>query len=529
MSKHLGARGRAIIPIVLGSISALVTLYAWSDITPLPYWADETAYVLQAEIFANGSWAAPSPPLPEFFEQTHVLVEPVLASKYTPGHSLLLAIGALLGWVTLVPLLLTGVTGGLVYALANRLAGGQTALLTWWLWTASPESLRWRMSYLSQVTTACLLMFAWWQLLRWREHPTTVRLACLAAALGLGAVTRPYSMFLLAIPIGYVVLRDVFKRRGWRELLVPAAIGISFLAILPTWSYNTLGSVRETPREAYTRAYIPWDRMGFGLRDAPPERRANPELTGLAEEFKELHRNHLVGRLPTLAAERFSAMAYVEWFGWRLALPLLAVVGAIALPRLALFAFLSFVALFGGHLLYTHGTAWSVYYMETLPAPSFFAVVGLFAMVRRLRPPSHLESSEPANEPKNRVIFVALFLALVAAGSPHIQRMRWLKANVLRPSPRVTACFNALPAGSGVFVRYAPDHDHHESLVANVASLADARIITVHDLGLENNRLVEAMPGRTWFTYDEEQNVLIPGVGGGGAGESSMDAMPCPD
>lgn len=502
------------LPILLGVVSALVTLYAWSDVSPPPFWGDEQALLLQAEIFADGSWSAPSPPLPEFFEQTHVLVEPVLASKYTPGHSLLLAIGAFLGWVTLVPLLLTGITGGLVYSVAARLADGRTGLLTWWLWTASPESLRWRMSYLSQVTTACLLVLAWWLLLRWRARPSTTRLACLAAVLGFGAVTRPYTMVLLAIPILFVVLRDIIARRAWREPLVPALVGLLFLAVLPAWSQGTLGSIQETPREVYTRTYIPWDRMGFGLRDVAPERQANPELVVLAEEFKDLHRAHVPDRLPGLAAERLAAMAYTEWLGWRLALPLVAIVGAFALRRFALFAFLSFVALFGGHLLYTHGTAWSVYYMETLPAASFFSAVGLLAVLRRLRPPS-ARAERPANGPLDPAVFVGVFLALIAGGLLHVQRMRVLKTEVLRPVQRVATCLGSLPPASGVFVRYAPDHSYHQSYVGNVAAIADARVLTAHDLGDENHRLVEAIPDRSWFLYDEERELITPVTAGG--------------
>ncbi len=514
------------LPILLGVVSALVTLYAWSNVSPPPFWGDEQALLLQAEIFADGSWSAPSPPLPEFFEQTHVLVEPVLASKYTPGHSLLLALGAFLGWVTLVPLLLTGITGGLVYAVATRLADGRTGLLTWWLWTASPESLRWRMSYLSQVTTACLLLLAWWLLLRWRARPSTTRLGCLAAVVGFGAVTRPYTMFLLAVPILFVVLRDIIARRGWRELLVPGLVGLAFLMVLPAWSQGTLGSIRETPREVYTRTYIPWDRMGFGLRDAVPERQANPELVVLAEEFKDLHRAHVPDRLPRLAAERLGAIAYTEWLGWRLALPLVAIVGAVALRRLALFAFVSFVSLFGGHLLYTHGTAWSVYYMETLPAASFFAAVGLLWVLQRLRPPSG-RTEGSASGSLDPAVYVGVFLALVAGGLLHVQRMRELKTEVLRPVQRVATCFGSLPAGSGVFVRYAPDHSYHQSFVGNVASIADARVVTAHDLGDENHRLIAAIPDRSWFLYDEERQMISP-LSADGA-DSGLASIACGD
>ena len=60
--------GRAA-PAIIGIITALVTWWLWGTLSATPYVHDEVALVLQARIFATFRWAAPSPPLPEFFEQ----------------------------------------------------------------------------------------------------------------------------------------------------------------------------------------------------------------------------------------------------------------------------------------------------------------------------------------------------------------------------------------------------------------------------------------------------------------------------
>ncbi|HEY8309161.1 MAG TPA: hypothetical protein VIG47_01330, partial [Gemmatimonadaceae bacterium] len=78
--------------LAIGIISALTFRYEWSTLRALPLVHDEAAYVLQARLFASGKWAD-SVPIPEFFEQPHVLVTPRLAEKYGPGNALMLVPG----------------------------------------------------------------------------------------------------------------------------------------------------------------------------------------------------------------------------------------------------------------------------------------------------------------------------------------------------------------------------------------------------------------------------------------------------
>src|SRR5262249_27550061 len=97
--------------------AALVTMGVigciWGSLRQIPVVHDEASYLLQAETFARWRWAMPSPRLPDFFDQFHVLVTPTFASKYWPGHGILLVPGIWLGVPGLVPLLLNGLAAAL--------------------------------------------------------------------------------------------------------------------------------------------------------------------------------------------------------------------------------------------------------------------------------------------------------------------------------------------------------------------------------------------------------------------------------
>lgn len=197
------------IVVAVGVATVAIVWWTWGWLRPLPVVHDEFAYVLQAQIFASGRWTAPSPPMPEFFEQAHVLLVPRLAAKYPPGHSMLLAIGAVVGFLPLIPLLLAGVTGALLFVAARRVSTGAVALLTWIIWLSSPMVQRFAPGFYSESTTAACWLGGWLALMEWRAGRGGRWLIVLALLIGLGAITRPLTMLVYAIPVGVVVRKSV--------------------------------------------------------------------------------------------------------------------------------------------------------------------------------------------------------------------------------------------------------------------------------------------------------------------------------
>jgi hypothetical protein len=309
-------------PLAAAVITAVTVWYAWGDARPIAKVHDEQSYVLQAEIFASGRWTAPSPPIPEFFEQPHVMVVPAVASKYPPGNALLLTPGALVGYPALMVLVLSAASAALIFGLATRVANAWVGALTWLLWITAPIVLRFQPGFYSEVTTTISVLGAWWSLLSWRETRLRRWLLLVAFCVGWCAITRPLTAVAFAIPIGVVVLKDMNSARRWGDFAMAVLVGTAVLMILPLWSAKTTGSWRVTPIELYRRDYMAYDKIGFRVDTAAPRRGETPVLKALNDYFLSAHEQQSLKRLPVTAFERVAALTVAFFQGWRV--PLLA-------------------------------------------------------------------------------------------------------------------------------------------------------------------------------------------------------------
>lgn len=502
-------------PLVIGVGTALVTWWVWGSLAQVAVYHDEAAYQLQARIFASGRWTAPAPSLPEFWEQMAVLVTPVLAPKMPPGHAMLMIPGIWLGLPGLASVVLSGITGGLLFALARRVSGVWVALLAWFLWLTAPRAIVWRAAYFSEATTGALWLAGWWALLRWRETNDKRWLLALAACIGWGAITRPLTMLAFALPIAPVVLWTVVRRREWRDLLLALALGTSLLAILPLWSSRTTGHALTTPLALYTRQYMPWDIPGFGLDSTPPLRLLPRDLAKVDSLFVGLHTAHTVGALPQILSRRLSFVMSDMWSGWRSPLAILALVGLLLSPAAGWFAFTTAAVLFLSYASYAHAPSWSVYYSEGLPVLAFLTALGGWIVMRRIVG-IVIKGRDDATLPANTDgiarlgLVIALLLLLWPATSDvrmahELRQRETLYHRIFR---ELTA---AIPAPrSIVFVRYRPNHAAHFSLVRNVPDLQSARTWVVYDRGSDNARLMRLAPDRVPYLYDDARLAIVP-------------------
>jgi 4-amino-4-deoxy-L-arabinose transferase-like glycosyltransferase len=497
----------------------VVLWYAWAQWTPTPVVHDELAYVLQAGIFARGRWALPSPQRPLFFEQPYVLVEPALASKYFPGHSILLTLGAIVGWMPLMPLVLQSTAAAMMFVLARRVANGAVALLTWLVWLTSPVVLFFGPTYYSEATTIVCWLAGWYALLEWRTNRRLRWLLAVALCTGWCVITRPLTGLAYAIPVGIVVLVDVIRQRRWRDLALALAAGCVVLAIIPLWSARTTGDWRVTPLQRYTQDYMPYDLPGFGLITTPPARALNPEFVHLNEVFSAFHPNHQPAALPAILLERARYLADAVW-GWSKGLyAIFALIGLLTLRGPAAFAVASGVLLLLVYLSFGTTPTWTLYYYESVPAYAYLTAAGiawLASVVAGRRAPRADEASGWRSH-RWTTALAAGALVLCVPGYAATKDIRRQLINNRVHLVQFARLRESIPGERALlFVRHAPWHNPHETLVQNVANPAAERLIVVYDRGdAENARLLALMPDRTPYLFDEAKSrVYRYGAGG---------------
>jgi hypothetical protein len=488
-------------PWIVGALTTAVTWFVWGGLARIPVIADESAYVLQAEIFARGAWAMPAPPIPEFFEQGHVLVTSVLASKYPPGHSLVLAPGVLLGLPGLPVVILNGITGALLFLLARLAAGGRVALLTWLIWASCFPAIYFRAGYLSETTSSAAWLLAWWCFWHWHRGGGRRWMVGVAAAVGVVAITRPLTAVALALPLGIVAVRDSMRTRSWKDLGAGVAVGTLVLCIVPIWSFATIGTLGETPHGRYTRLYMPNDGLGFGWDSTRRAERAIPGTDILHKAYIAERVAHTPAALPIIAMIRGRIIARDMWYEWRGGLAVFALIGLIAFPASAWFAFGTLVLHVGLYLLYAVPATWTVSYMESVPILAFASAIGIVWVLGK------------AARGKAAAGPVVLALALLAI-VPAARTWGFVRAQVDRDHEyfeRFAALTRTIRDERAIlFMRYAPSRHHNLELVRNPPGLEDARLWLVFDRGAENRKLLDAAPGRRPYLFDESRWTIAP-------------------
>ncbi|MFL5607950.1 MAG: glycosyltransferase family 39 protein [Gemmatimonadaceae bacterium] len=496
-------------PVVVGLAWAALEWFTWGSLHPMPLDHDELSYLLQAEIFAHGRWAVEAPPLPDFFGQAHVLVTPVLASKYPPGHSLLLTLGALVGMPAVVVFLLNAARVGFVFTLARRASDAATALLTCTLLLTGAIVVRFSASYYSETTSGALLLVAWYCLWRWHEGSRRPWLLGVALALGWCAITRPWSALAFALPIGVVVLREVRRTRRWRDLALAMAIGTCIVAILPLWSWRTLGDWRRAPLAEYARDYMPFDYPHFGTVSAAPRLTPPPDVAATNASLLAIERRHTLSNVGPDAVARAEALWRGAWPEPPVLFAGLTLIGLVVLPAAAWLGVATLVMLFVMYLAHPTWPQLNVYYFDVVPVLTFAGALGFTTVLRAL---AGQQSSRVPRVPAPhavRAALVACALLLPTVFTTGGLMRRWLHLSAWERT-RFERRVAELPGGLAiVFVRHGPRHSPSRSLVVNRADWQTAFAWIVYDRGAENERLRALARGRRAYLYDERQDRFV--------------------
>jgi hypothetical protein len=504
------------LPPVCGLTSALLMAWVWSGSHFIPNVADESAYVLQAKIFARGAWSLAARPLPEFFEQMHVFVTPFLASKYFPGESILLVPGVLVGFAAFVPLLQIFGSGLLIVALGRRLTNGWIALLTWAVWTTARANFRFLPSYFSETTTVFLWLLGWWALYDWHLRPRRRTLILLSLCIAWALITRPLTGLVFAVPAISVAVWSARRHGLLGEIRYAVLVGVAVIAIIPLWSRFTTGQLSQTPQSLYTRTYLPWDVIGFGVDSTPPLRAMPANQAPEIEGFKALHQSHTVESLPHDAIVRLVSLDRDFFTGWRAGLVVYFVLGLFALSPAVAIGGIAALLLFVAYLSYAHPGFWTLYYLEALPIVAVITVLGFALAVKWMRRnmeqsgefPGSATGQREGGEGAASLAGIVLTFALIVGSLPVARSEREIHTRSGTARLGLWQIMALLPTPSNVlFVR--DERRAPRSMVTNDTDPAHARTWLAHDLGSENVRLQRLVPERTAYVFDVGARTLI--------------------
>ncbi len=229
----------------------------------LPHLEDEVAYLYGARMFARGDLVIATPePRRAFWQPFVVDSGGHRFSKYTPGWSMQLAIGELMGESWVINAFYAMLTVALVYRLGREIFNEDTGVIAAALTAFSPAALLLNgtlMGHTSALFATALFIYAYWRI----EHGTR-RIAWGAAAgvaLGLLVINRPLTAAAVALPFvvwsGARLIRSLVSHA---RTSLSIANGKSSSAPVPL----SIASDREGEQNPVSPPSLPYDWRGAG-------------------------------------------------------------------------------------------------------------------------------------------------------------------------------------------------------------------------------------------------------------------------
>jgi hypothetical protein len=495
---------------------ALYMLHArWMQIDkPFMAFHDEHSYMIQARMLAEGRlWLPPFPTeIRPFFDNFHVLNDPVYASIYFPGTALLTAPTIWIGapfW--LMPWLAASGAAAIFFLIAAELFGptfgilGFLTLIGLYLYRYVAFML------LSEMPLLLANMIVIWAWLRWRQKKDWRWVLVIGAAAGYAGITRPLDALTVALPVGFAML---FEMRPWRTanlLRTAAAIvlpAIPFLGIQVVQNVGITGHAAEFPSDMYVARNYPAPMLGFYHVDPnwKPSESSATKLQSMNGWILPAYRGHTLWSV----IPAWIPLPSNVWQPDRLT-PTLHVI----LPNAMLVAFLplGFLAMtdirrkviVASLLLYVVGYAAYVFYLDhytiaIMPACVILLLMGGDALQRAWAPMRPVA-----------LVFFLLGVGSVAIGSlPDFDR--WVPQPYLFfetiYANRALADLPKAPAVVLFRFNSLENSFHDEPAYTDSAAWPDdALIVRAHDLGISENwklfdYYAKRQPNREFYIYD---------------------------
>jgi hypothetical protein len=443
----------AVIALNLG-LSLFTGLVTLRD---FPNSGDESAYLISAQLFAEGRLSVPSPEPREFFDHYHVINDGRYYGRYPPGWPAILSLGVAVNAPWLVNPILGALTLFVLHRLARESFSREVADATLIATAANPFLIFNSASYFSHA--ACLLaatLFAWAALRCGRTPAARLPHLALGASAGAIFLIRPYTSVALGVAtVGWLLAGALHERRlgatlkGLGLAFVPAALGPAL--------------------------YLAYNALQTGDPLLPPFLKYNPGDRPFASRS---------GWQQVLASNRRVLTQLSKW----IPLSPLVIAAGFALGDLrrdsrVLLLLATFASLFVAHMFYETGFA-NEYGPRYLYEASFAVFLLIGCVVTRAGRWG-----------------VALLVAIVCLNvGGFVDRTRYHSAQVEERTNVYSLARERGLADAIVFLKAGPGMDRRD-LTRNGIHF-DQSVLYVLDLGERNVELLRAFPGRRAYVYD---------------------------
>jgi hypothetical protein len=232
----------------------------------VPGFGDEMNYLVQARLIAAGHVSTAEPENAEFFTVDWMDLidgDGKLWNFHPIGHSLLLALGLMLGSASLVPISVGGGIFAVLFVLARRLTGSSAfAWLGVLVAASSHYVLSIAASFMAHAPALLFIELGTLSLVLFLQTGKERHVIALGAFLGLAFLIRPLSAALAAlVPAGVLLVALLQRRVRVRTVLLAVALGLAIASVELWRTYLSCGR--------FTLAYLakgPESDLGFAQR-----------------------------------------------------------------------------------------------------------------------------------------------------------------------------------------------------------------------------------------------------------------------
>ncbi len=234
----------------------------------VPHIPDESAYLFQAKMLANGMLEGPAPPNADSFQLYLLAVE---GDRWYvvnhPGWPTMLALGLLLGAPWIINPLFGAASILIAHALTRRLTDCGTAHGVILLLATSPWFLVLSAAYQPHAATLFMALAGWWLLTEARRQGAWWAAFLAGLAAGVVFTIRPLDALILGTLTGLLFLLPEWRRIAWAQGFSYAAGCVATGSFMLAFNYRFTGRLTEFPINKYLDVY--WDapganRIGFG-------------------------------------------------------------------------------------------------------------------------------------------------------------------------------------------------------------------------------------------------------------------------